>query len=105
MCHYNVIITKSHRKNKKLVALIHDKKTNKLRMIHFGAEGYSDYTIHKDNDRKQRYLDRHFKKEDWNISGIYTAGFWSRWILWNKPTLTASKRSIMKKFSTIKIDI
>ena len=28
----------------------------------FGAYGYSDYTIHKDEKRKQRYISRHKKK-------------------------------------------
>ena len=27
--------------------------------IHFGAANMSDYTIHKDDERKQRYIARH----------------------------------------------
>lgn len=55
---------------------------------HFGAKGYSDFTIHKDEARKERYLARHRKRENWDDPT--TAGALSRWILWNKPTLEES---------------
>ena len=66
--------------------------------IHFGAKGYEDYTIHKDPERKQRYIDRHQSNEDWSKSGIDTAGFWSRWLLWGEPTLGQSIKKIENKF-------
>ena len=31
--------------------------------VHFGAKGMSDYTIHKDDERKYRYIMRHKKNE------------------------------------------
>ena len=40
----------------------------------FGAYGYSDYTIHKDEKRKLRYISRHKNNENWGKSGINTAG-------------------------------
>lgn len=64
--------------------------------IHFGARGYEDYTQHGDAARKQRYLRRHAERENWN--DWTTAGFWSRWLLWNERTLTKSARDISKKF-------
>ena len=70
--------------------------TNKK--IYFGAYGYSDYTIHKDNERKLRYIKRHQERENWGKSGINTAGFWSRWLLWNLKTIEASYRDIKKRF-------
>ena len=33
--------------------------------IYFGAAGMSDFTKHKDEDRKNRYIDRHKNNEDW----------------------------------------
>ena len=69
------------------------------RTVHFGADGYSDYTIHKDPERKQRYINRHKAKENWGKSGINTAGFWSRWILWNLPSLTGSINDTKKRFN------
>lgn len=53
----------------------------------FGHSVYEDYTIHKDYDRKKRCMNRHAKHEDWHKSGLHTAGFWSRRLLWNLPTL------------------
>lgn len=67
--------------------------------IHFGAKGYSDYTIHRDPERKQRYIDRHRDNENWTKSGIDTAGFWSRWLLWGEPTLGQSIEKIEDKFA------
>lgn len=64
--------------------------------VDFGGKGYSDYTIHKDPERKQRYMIRHQKRENW--SNIKTAGFWSRWLLWEKPSLTSAKKFIKLKF-------
>jgi len=88
-----VNLKKSTRPGKKYMVTI-DGKT-----VHFGAEGYSDYTKHKDKERMQRYLVRHKRGgENWKKSGIKTAGFWSRWLLWNKPTLAASKKDMTFRF-------
>jgi hypothetical protein len=62
------------------------------RAVSFGRRGYSDYTIHRDRVRMLRYLDRHARRENWRFSGRYTAGFWSRWLLWSKPSLRAAAR-------------
>ena len=74
--------------------------TKSGRKVLFGAAGYSDFTKHKDEDRKQRYISRHKNNENWSKSGIDTAGFWSRWLLWHKPTITESYRDIKKRFLT-----
>ena len=49
-----IIISKSKNKDKKYDARIDGKKT-----VSFGAAGMSDFTKHKDPERKQRYLNRH----------------------------------------------
>lgn len=74
------------------------------RIIHIGDSDYEDYTSHKDNTRKANYIARHFpsstsKKgsEDWE--NPLTAGFWSRWLLWNKKTLDESIKDIRKRFN------
>ena len=72
--------------------------TNSEKTIKFGAAGMSDFTKHKDEARKQRYLNRHKKSENWGKSGIDTAGFWSRWLLWNKPTIRESYDDIKQRF-------
>ena len=72
--------------------------TKSGRKISFGAVGYSDFTKHKDEDRKQRYINRHRNKENWTKSGIDSAGFWSRWLLWNKPTIKDSYNDIKNRY-------
>ncbi len=59
----------------------------------------SDFTIHKDEARKQRYIDRHKNNEAWSTSGIDTAGFWSRWLLWHLPTIKDSYNYIKRRFN------
>jgi hypothetical protein len=68
------------------------------RRVYFGAQGYSDYTKHKDPQRQRNYIRRHRSHENWNISGIHTSGFWSRWLLWNKPTLRESISDLERRF-------
>ena len=91
----DIVISKSNRKDKKLKAVIDNKKT-----IHFGAKGYEDFTTHKDEERKQRYIERHRKREEkfWNKSGIDTPSFWALFLLWNKPTIKESYADIKKRF-------
>jgi hypothetical protein len=64
--------------------------------VHFGRQGYSDYTKHGDRERMERYLTRHRRRENWTRSGAKTAGFWSRWLLWSSPSLTGAKRRTEK---------
>ena len=93
----SVKITDSNRKDKKYMAIFRLHKGGRIfKITHFGGKNYSDYTKHKDNKRKDIYLKRHKKNEDWNK---YTsAGALSRWILWNKPTLEASIKDYKKRF-------
>jgi hypothetical protein len=91
-----VVISQSDKKGKKMKAVFTDTKTNKKKTIHFGAKGMSDFTIHKDPKRKERYLKRHKVNENWNKPD--TAGALSRWILWNKPTLNASIKDFKTRF-------
>ena len=46
--------------------------TKSGKTIKFGQASASDFTIHKDEARKQRYIDRHKTNESkyWNKSGI-----------------------------------
>jgi hypothetical protein len=90
-----VTITKSDKPDKKMKAVfaLGDGRT---KTVHFGAAGMSDFTIHKDPERKQRYMARHAAHETWG--NPMTAGSLSRWILWNKPSLAASIADFKSKF-------
>jgi hypothetical protein len=47
--------------------------------------------------KKKNYILRHHG-EKWGIRGINTAGFWSRWLLWNKPSIRESANDIERRF-------
>ena len=92
-----IIISPSDKPNKKFEARIDGKKS-----IHFGSKGMSDFTIHKDPERKERYLQRHRGMgEDW--SNPLSAGFYATNILWNKPTITESIRDTNRRFPNLNI--
>ena len=93
-----IIITRSKKKDKKFDAIVDGKKT-----VSFGAAGMSDYTKHKDADRKERYIARHKKKEDW--SNPKTAGFYAKHVLWNKSTVQASVAGINKKYPKLSVKL
>ena len=106
-----VVIKKSTKPKKKMMAIFTRdngrKKTDRIakqsrtrawrRVIHFGSAGMSDFTKHKDIERKRRYEARHKKRENWNDP--LTAGALSKWILWNKPSLRESIKDFKKKFN------
>lgn len=58
-------------------------KGNRLKKVSYGAEGMSDYTKHKDKERRERYRNRH--RND-HIDDPYKAGFWSWWHLWGNTS-------------------
>ena len=91
-----IIIKKSNKKEKKYDAVLDGKK-----IVSFGASGYSDFTRHKDEDRKTNYIARHKPNQNWKDHT--TAGFWAKNILWNKPTIEASIRDTNKKFPSLNI--
>ncbi len=87
-----VYLSKSNVQHKKWSIFIPEKN----KTIQFGDSAYADYTTHKDAARKARYLQRHQARELW--FNPFTAGFWSRWLLWNKPTLAGSIADIHQRF-------
>ena len=94
----SVKFSKSDRDGKKMKAVFYDNDGKKIKTTHFGQKNASDFTIHKDEDRKKRYLARHTRNnEDWN--DYMSAGSLSRYILWNQPTLSASIASYKKRFN------
>jgi len=86
---------KSNRKDKKYMVKFTNNNTGKINTIHFGAEGYSDYTINKDENRKERYILRHMNDK---INDLNYSGAWSRWLLWGEKTLQASINEMQRRF-------
>ena len=96
----DVVISNSENNNKKYKAVIDGKNT-----VHFGASGYEDFTTHNDPKRRDNYIARHKKNENFGISGIDTAGFWAKNVLWNKETLKKSVDDLNNRFNNINIKI
>lgn len=72
------------------------------RKVRFGAQGYEDYTQHRDKARRSSYRARHAGD---NINDPYSPGFWSWWVLWGDSTdikrnfnaAVAKAKKLMKK--------
>ena len=91
-----IIIRKSPTTHKKWRAWF----INEGKHVDFGQKGYSDYTLHKDPVRMERYVQRHQRMhENWTYAGRYSAGFWSRWLLWSKPSMKSAISVVRKKLS------
>jgi hypothetical protein len=114
-----VKVIRSPNRKKKFRALLEDGRT-----VDFGASGYSDYTKHETPTRMRSYVLRHGGRiprsviaerdpkkiqekmlkidysfsENWGISGIGGAGFWSRWYLWSHPNFEDVKKFMSKRF-------
>jgi hypothetical protein len=95
----DIFIKKSKKNNKKYDAIFNDK------IISFGAKKYSDYTINKDDNKKENYIKRHKVNEDFTKEGLKTPGFLSRFILWNKPTIKESIKDLNSKYKDVKFTL
>ena len=73
----------STRKNNKYMATLPSGKK-----VHFGSPNYRDYLIHKDKDRRDKYLARATKIKNKSGELTYTnpesSNFWSVNLLWSK---------------------
>lgn len=87
------ILSNSSRRDKKYVIILPDGKR-----VNFGASGYSDFTRHRDEDRRERYIARHEKNERqyWSHTkkNLRRPSYWSRYLLWEEPTIRDAIRYI-----------
>jgi hypothetical protein len=80
----------------KYEAIFLNTENNREKTVKFGASGYEDFTTHGDEKRKERYIKRHDKRED--FENPITAASLSRYILWNKPTIEDSLKDYLNRF-------
>jgi len=92
-----ISIVESDKPEKKMMAIFLNEETNRKKTIHFGQAGANDFTITRDKEAKNRYIDRHALKENWHDPT--TAGALSRWVLWNKESKYASIIDYKKRFN------
>ena len=66
--------------------------------VDFGARGASDFTLHKDEFRKQQFLSRFRKLIVRYEDDPMTPMTLSTWILWNRPTIEQSLNDYKQHF-------
>ena len=79
--------------------------TNEGKRVYFGSAKNKDYTIYYKEQGKEiadkkrnAYIARHSKlNEKWGIDGINTAGWFSRWLLWEEPNIKDAYKKIKDK--------
>lgn len=87
-----MLLQKSTRKGKRFMAIFANGK-----VIHFGLDGGKTYIDEGNKIKRQNYLARHEKRENWNDP--YSAGALSRWLLWGESTsLEANRKAFLNKF-------
>jgi hypothetical protein len=65
--------------------------------VNFGSRGSSTFLDHKNEKKRLAYVARHRVNE--NFNDPLTAGSLSRYILWNKTTLSASIADFKRRFN------
>lgn len=90
-----VKIVRSSKADKKYDAHFITEK-NRSKIVSFGAAGMDDYTLTKDPEQQQRYLNRHAAHENW--SKPMTPGALSRYVLWSAPTFRQGVANYKHKF-------
>ena len=87
-----MLIQKSTRAGKRFQATY---KSGKV--VHFGQAGGQTYIDHGDKAKREDYLARHKKRENWNDP--FSAGALSRWLLWGDSTnMETNHQAFMKQF-------
>lgn len=90
-------IEKAKNKKYKFTAIF-NLSDGKLKKVNFGAANYSDYTIHKDKERRKRYRIRH--KKDLMTNDPTRPGYLSYYILWGDSTdIKENIKNYIKKFN------
>jgi hypothetical protein len=87
-----MLIQKSTRAGKRFMATYANGK-----VVHFGQAGGQTYIDHGDKAKREAYLARHKKRENWNDP--FSAGALSRYLLWGDSTnMETNHQAFMKMF-------
>ena len=94
---YFVKLSKSDLDNKYYKMEFFNRDKKKIKTVNFGDPTGNQYIKHQDDNIKNNYIKRHEVRE--NFNDPLTAGALSRWILWNKKTLSASYNDYLNRFN------
>lgn len=101
---YDVKIHKSPKTNSRFLATLTDVESGDVKKVHFGATARTKtfYDV-KDDKKRDAYIARHSAPsagQDHSPTGIFTAGWWSRWFLWETQKTNERKlKSILREKS------
>lgn len=80
----SVKINPSTARGKRLKAELFE-NGQKIKTINFGSKNGFTFFDGANEQKRKSYIARHSKAgEDWN--NPKTAGFWARWVLWERPS-------------------
>jgi hypothetical protein len=78
-------------------------ESGRTKRVYFGDSKAKDYTLFsalERDERRRRYIERHRRNEDWTASGVETAGFWAKHILWgDTPSVQQNLRRTLSRFN------
>jgi hypothetical protein len=93
----------SPKTTKKYRMIFYDEDKNIVKYTDFGANEMSDFTLHKDEDRKNRWLNRFNKLINKYEDDPTKPMTLSHLILWNKKSLNSSYNDYRRKFNLKKV--
>ena len=81
--------------DKKYDVYVDNPETGRIKKISFGANGYEDYSTHRDKNRRDLYRSRH--AYDY-INDPTKPGFWSWHVLWgSSPNINTNMAQILRR--------
>jgi hypothetical protein len=94
-----VDIKPSTKADKKFMAEFYNKTEDKTKTIHFGAKGYSDFTLSKNAEQAELYRKRHAKDllTDAAKTGM-SPGALAYWVLWTSPSMAQGIRNFKSQY-------
>lgn len=90
-------VVPSRRQGKKYDGVFMNDRGKKV-IVSFGADGYEDYTMHKNVERMRLYQRRH--QHD-RLHDPMTPGSLSWFVLWSAPTLQKGITNYKKQFGFV----
>jgi hypothetical protein len=69
-----------------------------VQTIDFGDKTSPDYTTHRNLSLAVQYHRAH-QDQDWSMGANGREHFWTRWLLWNKPTIQEAIADMSDKFN------
>ena len=83
------------------------KDNGKVKIVRFGLnKSGGTYFDGATEEKKKNYIGRHGKMgEKWDESGVCTAGFYSRWVLWESRSKAGIKKAVQEHSGVKKVVI